>query len=250
MGAAVLKQIIDETLALTKEGECTYLKQIQLPDTTTANSNLTPGDYLFLANAFVAAKEKLFFKLKQIKREDYIWLTDEIVQKCFQSLDHHLLQECSASIPLIEYPISNYDDAGAIEKYNAVLMPHLIGPDNPNQKRFRFCARIDLLTDRTIWELKCTSTISIEHKLQVVLYDWIWRTQNCANPTSRRPVFANTRDVKLLNIRTGECLLLNANYAQLTTIVVALLKGKYSQPVVRTDEEFLEDSREVIRECQ
>lgn len=245
MGASVLKNIIDETLALTREGECTYLKQLTLP-----NPCVLPADYLFLANAFVASKEKLFFKLKQIKREDYTWLTDEIIEACFQKLDHHLTAECSNNnMPLIEYPIANYDDAVAIEKYNAVLLPHLVGPDNPNQKRFRFAARVDLLTDKTIWELKCTSTISIEHKLQVVLYDWIWRTLHCSNPASRRPIFFDNRDIKLLNVRTGECLLLNANYTQLTTIVVALLKGKYSQPIIRTDEEFLEDSREVIREC-
>jgi hypothetical protein len=65
---------------------------------------------------------------------------------------------------------------------------------------------------------------------------------------ARRPVFFDSRDVRLLNIRTGECYLLNANYDQLTIIVVALLKGKYSQPEIRTDEEFLADSREVIRE--
>ena len=241
MGAVVLKQIIEDTLKLSKEGECVYLKQLQLPDPCT-----TPGDYLFLANVFVAAKEKLFFKLKQIKPEDYVWLTDEMTQACFDRLDQHLTEECATNIPLIEYPISNYDDEVAIGKFNSVLSPYF----PPGEKRFRFSARADLMTERTIWELKCTSTISIEHKLQVVLYSWIWRTLHCSNPTARRPVFFDSRDVKLLNIRTGECFLLNANYEQLTIIVVALLKGKYSRPEIKSDEEFLEDSRETIIEFQ
>ena len=241
MGAAVLKQIIEDTLKLSREGECVYLKQLKLPDPCT-----TPGDYLFLANAFVAAKEKLFFKLKQIQREDYVWLTDEMTQACFDRLDQHLTEECATNIPLIEYPISNYDDEVAIGKFNSVLSLHF----PPGEKRFRFSARADLVTERTIWELKCTSTVSIEHKLQVVLYAWIWRTLHCSNPVARRPAFFDCRDVKLLNIRTGECFLLNANYEQLTIIVVALLKGKYSHPEIKSDEEFLEDSRETIREFQ
>lgn len=239
MGATILRQLIEDVLKLTKEGECTYLKQLELPDPC-----VTPADYLFLANAFVAAKEKLFFKLKQIQREDYVWITDEITESCFRVLDEHLNAECSQSMPLIEFPIVNYDDETAIAKINAVLSTHF----PHGEKRFRFSARVDLMTDRAIWELKCTSTLSIEHKLQVVLYDWIWRTLHCSNPVARRPVFFDSRDVRLLNIRTGECYLLNANYDQLTIIVVALLKGKYSQPEIRTDEEFLADSREVIRE--
>jgi len=240
MGAAVLKQIIEETLKLTKEGECSYLKRLELPDPC-----VSPADYLFLANAFVAAKEKLFFKLKQIHREDYTWLTDEIVAECFKKLDLHLTNENNdGSMPSIEFPISHYDDDVAIGKFNSVLSSHF----GPEEKRFRFAARADLVTDRTIWELKCTSTLSIEHKLQVVLYDWIWRTLNSPNPAARRPVFFHCRDARLLNIRTGECFLLNATYEQLTTIVVALLKGKYSRPEIRTDEEFLEDSREAIQE--
>ena len=41
--------------------------------------------------------------------------------------------------------------------------------------KFRFSARVDLLTDNTLWELKCTSQLGMDHKLQVIIYAWLWR---------------------------------------------------------------------------
>jgi hypothetical protein len=49
------------------------------------------------------------------------------------------------------------------------------------------------------------------------------------------------RETRILNIKTGEIWFLNASFQELTTIVVALLKGKYNKPAVKTDEEFVHD---------
>lgn len=236
-GAAVLREIIDEVLATTREGECTFLKQLTLPDPCAS-----PGDYLLLANAFVAAKEKLMFKLKQIHPADYTWLSPEIVRECLDSLDAAIGDECDAAMPLIEHAICNRDDLGELARINSVLSPHF----PPDEMRFRFSARTDMITPKSIWEIKCTSSLSVEHKLQLVLYDWLWRTTHCESPASRRPAFSDPRECKLFNVRTGECFRLNATYADLTTVVVALLKGKYAEPETMTDAEFRENCRETI----
>jgi hypothetical protein len=86
-----------------------------------------------------------------------------------------------------------------------------------------------------VWELKCTSKITIDHLLQVVIYAWLWRT-----------LVADERNIRILNIKTGEVLELRASVDELTHIMVALLKGKYCEPVVKTDEEFVHDCAEVI----
>jgi hypothetical protein len=57
---------------------------------------------------------------------------------------------------------------------------------------------------------------------------------------------ADERNIRILNIKTGEVLELRASTEQLTQIMVALLKGKYCEPVVKTDEEFVHDCCEVI----
>jgi hypothetical protein len=86
-----------------------------------------------------------------------------------------------------------------------------------------------------LWELKCTSKITIDHLLQVVIYAWLWKI-----------LVADDRNIRILNIKTGELLQLEATMDELTLIVVALLQGKYCAPVVKTDEEFVQDCRNMF----
>jgi len=228
VGADILKQIIDEFLRDTREGEYVYLKTAisEMPETCQ-----TSADYLLLSNMFVAVKEKLLFKLKQIERTDYVWLTDDMVNQCLERLD--AIIGLGNEPPLIEYAVIQYDMEAELAKINTVLAPHF--PDY--DKKFRFSARLDLVTEKCIWELKCTSSITIEHKLQVVLYDWLWRIVH-SNDFLRQK---KTRETRILNIKTGEKWFLNASFEELTTIVVALLKGKYNKPAIKTDDEFVEE---------
>jgi hypothetical protein len=232
IGANILKQIIDEFLRDTREGEYVYLKQMisQMPETCQ-----TSADYLLLSNMFVAVKEKLLFKLKQIERTDYVWLTDDMVNQCLGRLD--AIIGLGTEPPLIEYAVIQYDMEAELAKINAVLAPYF--PDY--DKKFRFSARLDLVTEKCIWELKCTSSITIEHKLQVVLYDWLWRIVYSTNLSNKNPKCVKPRESRILNIKTGEKWFLNASFEELTTIVVALLKGKYNKPAIKTDDEFVEE---------
>jgi hypothetical protein len=240
IGANILKQIITDTMRDTKSGDYVYLKSLlrELPDECRG-----PSDYLYLSNLYVAAKEKLLFKMKQIERCDYSWLTDEIINECLDRLDTVIGGDMAGSLdpPLIEHPIIHYDMENAIDQLNKVLAPHFPNAD----KKFRFSARLDLVTNRCIWELKCTSSITVEHKLQVVLYAWLWNIVYSTTNTSKHTC-SNPRETRIFNIRTGEKWFLNASFHELTTIVVALLKGKYDKPVVKSDEEFVADCLDCI----
>jgi hypothetical protein len=238
IGANILLSIIHNTMEETKDYEYSFLKEIiaMLPDDCT-----TPGEYLFLSNVFVATREKLYFKLKQIDDADYTWLSDELISACMQRLDETIGTECqNGNPPLIEHSIINATMDNEIERINLILKPFF--PDH--KKKFRFHARTDLITDECIWELKCTSTISIEHMLQVVIYQWIWLIVN--NPSLGVAAIKKTKIVtkplRLFNIKTGEILRLNASFDELTTIVVALLRGKYADMPVKSDEDFIKDA--------
>jgi len=101
---------------------------------------------------------------------------------------------------------------------------------------FRFSARTDLITEDTVWEMKCTTLISIEHKLQVVIYAWIWKH-----------IYKEEEKLfKILNIKTGEILVLESTLEELTYIMVLLLKGKYGEQESKPDEEFIEDCQQYI----
>jgi hypothetical protein len=101
---------------------------------------------------------------------------------------------------------------------------------------FSFSARIDLLTRKTLWELKCTSEITAEHMIQTTIYAWIMRI---AHPSL-------SQKVKIFNIKTGHILRLDASNEELTTVVVAILKGKYEKQPPSSEADFLEECQKIV----
>ena len=94
---------------------------------------------------------------------------------------------------------------------------------------------MDLLSNETLWELKCTSKITQEHQLQVVIYTWLWNILHKDSP----------RKVILFNIRTEEKQIIRAKMSDLTKIVVALLENKYNEQKPLNDEQFLAKCDEI-----
>lgn len=232
-GADIILKMIQTSVQEMKENSYHYLKKVvnELPEKCE-----TPGDYLFLANVYVAIQEKLYSKLKQIGRDEYTWITEEMMEKCVNRMNEHLGHEF------------NREDGkrGEVEK----LLVHYVNETEHNlidvalypyfsyEKKFRFCARADFVSDTTIWELKCTSKITFEHRMQVVIYAWLWRILHPESP----------RQVKIFNLRTGEKLRLDASDEDLTNIMVALLRGKYEELDVLDDDEFIEQCVNVIND--
>jgi len=233
VGANIMKHIIRETLKDTKDGECLYLKSMveKMPEECRS-----PSEYLFLSNLFVATREKLLFKLKQIGPDDYGWLNQEDVDQCILRMDALIQKELARPFS-VEYPVMQYDMEQEVKYANEILAPFFPGYG----KKFRFSARLDLVTEQCIWEFKCTSSITVEHKLQVVLYAWLWKITHPGKQTRQK-----TRETRILNIKTGEKWLLNASMEELTTVVVALLRGKYEREPPKTDEEFVQECRKAI----
>jgi hypothetical protein len=87
---------------------------------------------------------------------------------------------------------------------------------------------VDIVTEKSVWELKCTTQITIDHMLQVIIYAWLWKILD-------KP----ERMFRIFNVKTGEKWVLQSNMDELLQIIVALLKGKYGKNSVKTDEEFL-----------
>ena len=106
-----------------------------------------------------------------------------------------------------------------------------------NEKKFKFSARLDMITKNNIWELKCTSKITQEHQLQVVVYAWLWSILHKDSP----------KKIYILNIRTGEKQVLCSTIKNLTRIVVSLLKNKYEEAKELKDDEFIEISTNVVQ---
>ena len=198
-----------------------YLREIasKLPATFT-----TPGDYLFLSNVYIAFNEKLYFKLRQIAPTDYNWISNATMDKCKNRLNRQVGVECEDSKPLVEKVIIHQSQEMEHEKIDAVLAEYF-----DESVKFRFTARTDIITAKTVWEIKCVREVTMDHKLQVVVYAWIYRILNPESP----------RQFRVFNVSNNEVLELRASFEQLNFIVVSLLQGKYRENVAKTDDEFL-----------
>jgi hypothetical protein len=191
----------------------------------------TISDYLYFANICLAIQESLYFKLKQIAPDEYNWLSEDTVMECKNRLKNTVGKDCQNEMPKIE----EYVIYCSMDEQH-VQIDHLLSPLFDGRK-FRFTARVDIITENILWELKCTSEISIDHKLQLVIYAWLWNMR--VNPDG----FQNkdVKKFKIYNIKTNELMTLNASIEELNYIVISILKGRFTKTKEKTLEEFIYD---------
>lgn len=226
---SVLLEVIDDYMTVVKENEHIYLRKL-VNDIPEEISSLQ--DYLYVANVLTAVQEKLYFKVKQINKTDYNWLDPKKISKCLKRFKEVVGKDCENFLPRIEETIIHYNNDDLHEKID-----HFLKVAAPTLPKIRFAARIDTITKTTVWEIKCTKTLSTDHKLQVVIYAWLMRMRHSKPDKDSKKVF------KLFNIRSGELLRLEASMDELNHIMLTLLKIKFQERVVKTDEDFIHECR-------
>ena len=214
----ILKSLIDQSILEMRSNEHFFLKNTIKNIPETFNSI---NDYLYLSNIYISIQERLYFKLKQINSDEYNWIDNELLNQCIERLEK-MIVENNEYIPSFEKTLIHNSNESLHENIDRILKPHFT-----ENILFRFSAIIDVFSENSIWELKFTNQISIEHKIQLVIYAWIYQSMNLPS-----------RDFKLFNIKTGELYILNSNFDDLSTIVISILKGKYEKPLIKTDIEF------------
>jgi hypothetical protein len=186
----------------------------------------TFSDFLFLSNLYLSFQDKLYFKFFQIPKDQYTWLSEDMIDQCLDRMSHliRLEDHPQCEITIVQPQLKEEHD-----RINAVLSPFF------PKKKFVFTARVDILSDTTIWEIKCVNHLSVEHYLQVLVYAWLWKV-----------MYSDvTMQFKLFNIQTNELFVLKptVSLTTLTSVVVLLLESKYKKPVVFTDAEFFHSLR-------
>ncbi|ATZ80252.1 DEXDc helicase [Bodo saltans virus] len=217
---------IYETM-ITKE-DCSILKTIKTYTMNVANSNhilvnnklMELKEYEFdfikhytlLGNIFIALSENIFSKLNQIDK--YEWLTNEMIDNCIDQLKNNIGTNS-------KYEQTIYDN----NKNYYALYHDMYGEIN-------ISGRIDVYDDDTLWELKCTNSLQLEHLLQLILYAWLWEKIMKKEHGSKK--------YKILNIRTGEIRELIYKDHLINEIIELLLINKYENKFKNNDEEFIE----------
>ena len=183
-------------------------------------------DWLHLGNFYLACTNKLYYKIKQIT--NYDWITDKIIEGCHNNMRRNIV---------------SFDDLIFEYEQEITFTDKAYG-------QITLMGRFDAIDSDTIWEFKCVESFSLEHKLQLILYSYMWQLNNntlianynailmkdrknrgvngfdsgvgsdsCNGYGSDKKAIQDksfsksmgNRQCKLMNIRTGEVLKLNAN---------------------------------------
>lgn len=171
--------------------------------------------YLLLSNIYIALNEKIYSKLNQIDK--YNWLTKDMIKICFQHLENNIGKN-----PIYELELG--DDCDDKDKK---CYTH----KSDNYGEIKISGRIDCVDNKVLWEFKSTSSLQIEHKLQMILYAFVW--EKCMKDKFGSKIY------KLLNITDGELIRIKYDSFIVNQIVEILLEHKYGKIVKDTDEEFI-----------
>lgn len=171
------------------------------------------NDFLKIGNIYLSIQNKLHAKLAQIKK--YNWLTKQMINDC------HKLMKMIGESTKFEIPISNCDTDYINISHTVFGTIYLKG-------------RLDAVTDSDVWEFKCVDCLTIEHKLQLIIYYWMWNKSNYDDLYGKK-------NFCLLNIKSGQILKLNysGNTFIIEQIVEMLFNEKYIKKKFIDDNEFI-----------
>lgn len=154
---------------------------------------------LRVATGYQAQGTGLTYKLRQVS-QSYDWLSTETLELCAARLATVLVGRCEFEVP-----------------YKTTISGHEIS------------GRADIVTADTLWEIKCTTELTVENQVQLVTYAYLDRL---ANPGTKRRY-------KLYNVRTDEIQEMLVNTDRAREMLEILLCYKYCERGAPSDAEFL-----------
>lgn len=207
-------------LSKVKEDICTitndptilnYVENIKFNDKTKIEDYVTIGIY------YQCICSGLIHKANQIFNKS--WLNLDDVKECHKYLLKNLEGDAQW-----EMTLTNQNDMlGTKKSHFSYVHPKFGNIDIYN--------RIDAIDDKNVWELKCVNNISLEHKLQLIIYYFIFKHTDKNISTNK--------DFKLLNMKSGEVLNLIKDETAIDYIMEKVFETKVMVKEKLPDEEFI-----------
>ena len=172
----------------------------------------SPQQYLLMSNLYIALSENIFSKLNQINQ--YNWISDKIVEQCHSNLEKHIDKEAV------------YEQIIVDNNKNYFTLYHDV------YGQINISGRIDVVDNTTLWELKCVSSLTIEHLLQLIIYSWLWEKTMIGTYGGKK--------YKILNIRTNEVRELKYQEHLVNQIIELIFINKCDPKFKNDDDEFID----------
>ena len=195
-----------------------YLKDIDFNNTSISES-------LLISNVYNSTNNGLKFKLAQIHLNNYNWLTPEMVSNVHSNMDIYMTSQKNIKF---EYQISDYNivDEETYKEMDLFIQEQCVGVN-----KIRFQSVADAVSDTDIWEFKCVTSLTLENKLQLIIYAWLWKMLLAKKMGDRK--------CNLMNIRTGELHVLNYHSPLIDEIMIHIIQAKFKILEVIDDAKFL-----------
>ena len=202
-----------------------------------------------IANELKSEKDNVYFNLRQII--NYDWFSDELVSECIKMFDIHVKN------------LTNFEE---------LLHTRFRWNDSDVDIDGIIDAR---LSDKCIWEFKCVNEITMTHKLQLLVYAFLWENsyymyedilckkipkwgddekfKGYYNINSEKIEYKLSDSMKLTNMqyklfncRTGDIWELNYDNAIINEIMDILLQNSYLK-IEYDDTNFIEKCHEPFK---
>lgn len=203
-GNTFISRKINKYCENMKESEHDYIYNFYTNNKETYKKDKI-GYELFKTNIYIAIIDNLYHKLNQIKK--YNWVKEKELKLCYRNLNEVINGKTEFEIPIN----TNFEHA----KYGEIQIN----------------GQIDCIDGQNIYELKCVSELTNEHKLQLLTY--IWMIMNSDNKYKKHKFI-------LYNFKTTEKYELVYKDEIVDMVIELLLQNRYDTKKEKTDKEFLE----------
>jgi len=255
---------VGDDLATTKVKNSHQLRQRYNEIETTPDGTFRTQDYLFLANARLFADSAFVHRTVQIP--DYHWVSCDQRAQCLARLDALFAKEAcddgkvTSDALLFEHRLCTKEkDKQTQQRDTANSFETMLQPFFDLPLSVSFSAILDVFapakqdscphSSPCLYELKFTGELTTEHKLQLLVYCWIYGVLF--------PDEQSTFRAKLFNIKTNQCFALRFTedrMERLTFIVMQLIVNRsgiqrQNDPRTLDDTKFVATRRQLLQDA-
>lgn len=220
----------DKASVIASDKDHTFLQKHMAEFIALPSSPSSIEQYLYMGNVYHSVRHKVYHRLAQI--QSYDWLTQDMVDKCHENMRKQIGDKAGH----VEYEVELHTTT---EENKNIINTQIHANTSDSFSNYEIIGIVDALDPETVWEFKCTNTLTIDHCLQTIIYAWLWKYTMVSTYGRRR--------FKLMNIRSAEIRELDVASHLLDQVVYTVIEAKYRENKRANNDIFLSECVNVLK---